>query len=1207
MVLKSIFILLCLQFKSINTFAAQPTETKGLLPEVVLDTTDEDKNQNKLYTSELLITKTEKKAIESLKKIIEKKKNQPEEADLLYRLAELYMRHAKSGRFFDQNKDLSRKTTLSHSASESLNEAIKNYSRILNQYPKFENTDAALFNIALAHMQLNQVEKAKTYLTRLTTDFKRSPIYPDALLELGELYYNQQNMSVALEEFKKIEAFPQSKAYPYGVYKSAWCFYNLKDNTAAIKKLKTILAENPADSSAQTRFNLRKEALQDMTLFVEDHIPADQLYSFFKEITSDKEFSNAMLNLTNLYESHSHHKEINIFLKEYIDKNQQDPQVSKFYVKLIEVNETIKARETVLGYMQKLADHCTDVVSDPNISLTCKTDFKKVSLDISKKWWEIWLKNKKHVEFSNLTEKAFEILLSKDEPLKPDSASRFAYAELLFQIGKYDKAAQNYEQVSEDKSFDSGKRHDALYGAIYSIDKLNEADKKNEPLMAANLQKLTARYIQEFPKGEYIEPLSFKLGFLSYKQQDTEGALKYLSPIAIKAKDANLKLKSEDIILDIYNLKKDYKSLQKFSQNLLSQGKLDDNRKKSLQLIKEEAQFAQMQIDMQTLPAEKRIDSLLSFANENKSSKLAKEALWQSISLAYANNLDVKGADLSLAYYNQFPNDPKSLDSLKDALKSYTEAGYINESIKTLDIISKLEPQKSETYKEMSCDLLHINNQISDTQSCLQSLLPKADKAKKLVLLEKLKETLTPDQNLSDIKGLESFITKENIEPYVTYLLIGKARAFLQQGKTQEAFQLSSRINSRDVDSDVRAEARLIQAEILEKEFVGQSVKSSEAKFALVLSLKTEKLDKAYTAYTSTIKMAKNPKTHEKALRGIDRLYTNFIDSLNGMPIPKTLSKNDQEALKAELAKMTQPFIAKKQENLNQIASLTKSNRSESGIVWNSLAADKTVSPQPVFPDANKLQIYIPSEFTKYSRLPSESLDAKKCDIKNTTAQSIGTCILTKKLTQAESIAKTLSADKQTRSLGFYYMSVIADLNKQDFKSQWFIEKALKLDESVSMFNYQKGKMIYTAKGLDAALPYFEKSIDLKRSSKEISLISGIKSFSDKDFISASDELKKLSLEDQNKFNISTLVVESTAQKGNSAEAIKLAEKYISSNPKNIDMYLQLGRLFEEFPENPQTGKKQALEIYQKALAKSDNNEQKDWLKRKISFLSEAQ
>jgi tetratricopeptide (TPR) repeat protein len=263
---------------------------------------------------------------------------------------------------------------------------------------------------------------------------------------------------------------------------------------------------------------------------------------------------------------------------------------------------------------------------------------------------------------------------------------------------------------------------------------------------------------------------------------------------------------------------------------------------------------------------------------------------------------------------------------------------------------------------------------------------------------------------------------------------------------------------------------------------------------------------------------------------------------------------------------------------------------------------------------STKLTSYLPVELKNignvYTRLPADISDArgaeKKCDSKKLTAASLGNCIISKKTLAAELLARQLTATKENRAMGLYYMSVIADNNGQHFKSLWFIEKALALEPEISMFNYQKGKIVYTYDGIDAALPSFEKSIDLKRSSKEISLISGIKSFSDKDFITASDELKKMNTEDQDKYNVAALLVESTAQKGNSAEAIKLGETFLSSYPKNVDMYLQLGRVYEEFPENAETSKKLALEIYQKALGKSENNEQKNWLKRKISFLSEA-
>lgn len=1189
---------------SMTSFASKTKDTKGLLPEVNLNSESEDKNQDTAYKSELLITKSETKAIESLQKIIQKKKGTAEEADLLYRLAELYMRRAKSGRFFDLNVD-QKKAAVSQSAAESLNAAIKIYDSILTRFPKYTSTDAVHFNIALASLQTKQIEKAKAHYTKITTEFTKSKLYPDALLELGELYYNQENFTVALEQFKKIEAFPKSKAYPYGVYKSAWCYYNLKDNEPAVAKLKQIVENNPADSTDTKKFNMRKEALRDLTLFVEESIPPEQLYTFFRKITTDAELGDVIIALSTLFESHSHYKEVNVFIKEFIDKNEMNPYVAKAYVKLIDVNEILKQRETVLSYMQKLSDYCYE--QDLSKDSTCKAEFKKVSLEISKKWWDIWLKNKSHVEFSKLTEKSFEILLSKEDPAQPDSTSRFAYAELLFQLGKFEKASENYEIVSKDQKLDAGKKHDALYGAIYSTEKLIEKEKANEAAFADQQQRLTMRYVSEFPKGEYLEPLKFKLGFLAYQKQDTAEALKYLLPIASEAKDQKLKLKSEDIVLDIYNGKKDFKAIQVFAQKATS-ANVGDDRKKMLTQLKEEAHFSQMQLDMDKQDPSKKIDALMAFSTEHKNSKLSKEALWQSISLAYANGYEIKGAELSLAYYEKFPQDPKGLDSLKEAVKAYTDAGYIPESIRTLTQLAKLEPKKADTYLEVSCGLMMVNNQTKDAQACYKSLFVKADKAGKMKILAKMEETLSKGQDVTQIEGMEAIVLRENIEPYATQSLITRSRRLLDEKKFTDAFNLSLKVNSRPVDSDVRAEARLIQAEILEKEFVSQSVKTTESKFSLVLSMKTEKLDKAYTAYTSTIKMSKNTKIHEQALRGIDRLYTHFIEAVSTMPVPATLSAADQAALKTELGKMTTPFVAKKLENIEKIKEISKNVDSVDAVIWSSLSVEKTVAPRLAFPSSGSLTAYLPNELknsgNEFARLPASPSD-KKCDAKKATADSIGNCILTKKFAPAQSLALQLTATKDGRAMGLYYMSVIADLNNQKYKSLWFIEKALALEPEISMFLYQKGKVVYADEGIDAALPFFEKSIDLKRNSKEISLISGLKSFSDKDFITAAEELKKMSLDEQEKYNVSILLVESTAQKGNSAEAIKLGEKYLSSYSKNVDMYLELARIHEEFPADPENSKKLAIENYQKALSKSENVDQKDWLKRKISYLSE--
>ena len=164
---------------------------KGTLPEVRLDSKNEDKNQETAFKSEVMITKAENKAIESLIKIIQKKKNTPEEPDLLFRLAELYMRRAKSGRFFEMydkaDKKLLQTGVQTQKSQQALKNAIVVYNRIESNYPKYKDLDAVYFNNAMAHQQTKQIERAKTLYNNLVSQFPKSPLVPDALLENGDI------------------------------------------------------------------------------------------------------------------------------------------------------------------------------------------------------------------------------------------------------------------------------------------------------------------------------------------------------------------------------------------------------------------------------------------------------------------------------------------------------------------------------------------------------------------------------------------------------------------------------------------------------------------------------------------------------------------------------------------------------------------------------------------------------------------------------------------------------------------------------------------------------------------------------------------------------------------------------------------------------------------------------------------------------------
>lgn len=69
-------------------------------------------------------------------------------------------------------------------------------------------------------------------------------------------------------------------------------------------------------------------------------------------------------------------------------------------------------------------------------------------------------------------------------------------------------------------------------------------------------------------------------------------------------------------------------------------------------------------------------------------------------------------------------------------------------------------------------------------------------------------------------------------------------------GDPSEAFNEAKKIVSLGKSAKkALARARFIQAQILEKEFYNQSVKSKAERITVVLALKTEKLEKAQQAY----------------------------------------------------------------------------------------------------------------------------------------------------------------------------------------------------------------------------------------------------------------------------------------------------------------------------------------------------------------------
>src|SRR6185312_6907712 len=470
---------LALLFMAQVSFSADK-ETKGLLPELQINSTDENLNQKKAVESEILITKTENQAIQALMKIIKKRKGTPQEPELWDRLAELYMRRAKSGRFFDLNRGdqgpirFAPPAIRGESAAANLRRAVEVYTKIEREFPKFEDMDEVLFNNAFASQQLGLKKNAEALYIKVVNQHPNSQLIPDSLLALGEMAYDDHNCNEALEFFVRIEKYPESRVYAYGMYKEAWAYYNRKDNDRAINKLvEVIKLQDPSkveENAHNVNLSLRGESLRDLVIFYGETRPASDAYNFFSKIANTDEVGEAMINLGKLYDSHSRFKEMNIFLADFIDRQPTSKYRIKAEILMVNGNETARDRAEALKHIISANDTCqpNSKWRKANTAIAeseCDYDFAKVNLEIAKKWWELWQKNKQAKEAAKIadyTQQASKLHLDREDPKKPDTKSHYAYAELLFQLGDYRTASKEYEFAGS-KSQDTKTAHDSTY------------------------------------------------------------------------------------------------------------------------------------------------------------------------------------------------------------------------------------------------------------------------------------------------------------------------------------------------------------------------------------------------------------------------------------------------------------------------------------------------------------------------------------------------------------------------------------------------------------------------------------------------------------------------------------------------------------------------------------------------------------------------
>ncbi len=937
-------LLLSLIFSSLSKADQKPkVKEPSVEDQLKFKDGDEKGNDIKALKTELLVENSEKRALVLLQKLLEKHRGRKLEPDILYRLGELYMRRARSERFFEihkNDKDIMNflPTVVKEGAEKAqIKKAIAIYDDIQARFQSYRNLDMIVFNEGYALEQLGDDKAAEKTFGKLIANYPDSPLLPDSFMSVGELNYKNKKFDIALQNFKQVRKFTESRVYPYSIYKGAWCYYNLQNAKDGLKELEAVVeyGAKVVDLHMDAKLDLRKEALSDMTLFYSDVGSSASAVSYF--VTEARELDPApmIIRLSDLYDRSAKYADIDMLLTKFIDKMGSNDLVAGARERLIWNNEHLKLRKKVVEQMTALDQLCKDrsAATAKAIGIVkversdCQEKITDASKKLAQRWHALWKKRSKEEDLLSSAEVAYKIYLRNLDPKDEEQNQlRMSFGELLFQEEKFREASVQYATIDSYHP-DPKLGVDAAYAAILSlekatVDKWSDSDERTFGVLADI-------YLNKYPHAEFVLDIEFKKYFIAYeKGRYDEAAVGFKKigwgDIDKKKLGQDKILKAQDLYLDILNIKKDYKTLKE-AANILLNKITDTSRTVVVEKIYREAYFAEIQGFEESGENLKAIEAYKKFALEQKKSDLGPKAWWNASQLEFKSGDLLGGANTCYEMSKVFRDSPQVKDCLTKAAGAYESLARLDLAAKVLVDLCEFDKANENKWRELAADFLALSRNRQAAIVIYAKLAEvRKDPREKLALVEKELELAKIDASNKQVIELKKQIASFGIEPEASQAVVEQAEEKFTEGDFTTAFNVSKKIiGSEGLPKNLMARARFIQAQVLDDEFKKQSVKARIEKVATVLAIKTEKLEKAQKAYQAVIEYG-DPEYSVKAIQQLSSCYIHYAHSLKTVQLSGEVSAADKAAFQKEIENLVIPMEEKGIDSLNQALQASK-------------------------------------------------------------------------------------------------------------------------------------------------------------------------------------------------------------------------------------------------------------------------------------------
>ena len=363
-------------------------------------------------------------------------------------------------------------------------ESIELYQSVLSLYPQRADNDSVLYQLARAYEMDGQPQQSLDTLATLVNHYPQSKYLLETQFRRGEILFEQRDYDSAEQAYRAVvSSGVDNPFYRQSLYKSGWCFFKLslldKSLDAFMALLDLELQDTEAgiaqlDQLSRPRRELVDDTLRVVSLSFSYGQGAEGVSEYFKR-SGTRHYEYIIYdNLGLLYLQKERYNDAAQTFQAFVTQNPIHRLAPGFQMRVIETYQqgnfptlVLESKEALVDQYNLQSEYWRHYAPEDNPQVL---DYLKLAMtDLSRHYHALAQKDKKPQDYQQAAHWYRRYLGSfREDATAPQM--NFLLAELLFESGDYQQAAQEYEITAYDYAPHENAAA-AGYAAVLAYDK----------------------------------------------------------------------------------------------------------------------------------------------------------------------------------------------------------------------------------------------------------------------------------------------------------------------------------------------------------------------------------------------------------------------------------------------------------------------------------------------------------------------------------------------------------------------------------------------------------------------------------------------------------------------------------------------------------------------------------------------------------------